>query len=349
MPTRFTPSLPLPQPGRPAWQTMPTRLIPPAPVSPLRFAAAAPQRVPTRQTGPVPVLPAQASRMIPLTPAWQSQILPLPAFARPTGSEPAPPPLFSQEHKYPAGTTPMPDNHAHLQLQISTSAWRKAARVSQSKMLLASTLLFLMAMMIVLSLMGIHQQAQATGSISPLPYPPYQGTLVLNDPLHTNSPAWEVSRDGAGRCSFHASAYHVIAAQRSAFTSCRAQGPAFTNFALQVKMTLLSGDRGGIVFRLNQTGGYFFSLNRAGNYSLTAFTGHKSTSLLNGSSSAIPPGQTYLLAVVAIDQQIELYVNQYKIAGIHDVAFKGGTIAPGAQEISQPTEVAFSDIMLWQL
>src|SRR5205807_9005142 len=128
----------------------------------------------------------------------------------------------------------------------------RAARASQSKLLLASTLLFLIAMMLVFSLMGIHQQAQATASTSPLPYPPSQGKLVLNDPLHANNAAWAVSQDGTARCSFHASAYQVIAAQRSAFTSCRAQGLALSNFALQVKMTLLSGDRGGMVFQLNQ-------------------------------------------------------------------------------------------------
>lgn len=285
--------------------------------------------------------------MIPLTPAWPRQpASPLPAFAYITGREPAAPLPFPQEERNQTRGTPRPADRAQPQLQISTSAWRKAARASHSRLLLASTLLFLIAMMLVLGLMNIQQQAHATASS--LPYAPYHGKLVLNDPLHNPGAIWETSQSST-RCAFHAGSYHVIAAQDTTFATCRARGLALTNFALQVEMTLLSGDRGGIVFRLSQAGGYFFSLDRAGHYSLAFFNDKTSTSLLNGSSSAIVPGQAYLLAVIAVDQQLELYVNQQKIASVRTTTFNRGTIAVGALAIRQFTEATFNDLKVWQL
>lgn len=287
--------------------------------------------------------------MIPLTPAWPRQpASPLPAFAYITGREPAAPLPFPQEERNQTRGTPRPADRAQPQLQISTSAWRKAARASHSRLLLASTLLFLIAMMLVLGLMNIQQQAHATATASSLPYAPYHGKLVLNDPLHNPGTTWETSQNST-RCAFHAGSYHVIAAQDTTFATCRARGLALTNFALQVEMTLLSGDRGGIVFRLSQAGGYFFSLDRAGHYSLAFFNDKTSTSLLNGSSSAIVPGQAYLLAVIAVDQQLELYVNQQKIASVRTTTFNRGTIAVGALAIRQFTEATFNDLKVWQL
>lgn len=133
------------QPARPAPRPMLTR-----------FTAPAPQRAPAWQTGPAPVLVAQAGRMPPLAPTWQRQTLPPPPIARLLETAPPFPLLSPREDRNQAGIAPQPDNHAHLHLQISTSAWRKAARASQSRLLLASTLLFLIAMLIVSGLMTIH-------------------------------------------------------------------------------------------------------------------------------------------------------------------------------------------------
>lgn len=226
---------------------------------------------------------------------------------------------------------------------------RRAARASLHRLLFVATLSFLLAMMLGAALVNIRQQALATSPEQPLPYFPYHGSLVLNDPLHQSSASWQVGQSGPQTCTFQNGSYHVLATRHSALAACRAQGLILSNFALQVKMTLLSGDRGGLVFRLSQRGGYFFSLDRRGHYSLVAFNNKSSTSLLSGTSEIISSAQTYLLAVVAIGQQIDLYVNQQPLASMYDPSFTAGAIAAGAQDVSQPTAVTFSAIAAWKL
>jgi hypothetical protein len=163
--------------------------------------------------------------------------------------------------------------------------------------------------MLTFGALTIHQQALATITATNLPYPPQHGTLVINDPLRDNSAGynWEIKSNSAGHCAFGKGTYHALVTQVPGLYYCRAQSLTLTNFAVQVNVTIVAGDRGGIVFRCNQTSGYFFTIDRNGFYSLITFANARETRLTGGVNPAIAKSQTYLLAIVVINRQPKEY------------------------------------------
>jgi hypothetical protein len=107
------------------------------------------------------------------------------------------------------------------------------------------------------------------------PYPPFTGTLVLNDSLKDNSKgySWEEGTRDQGTCTFTQGAYQADIPLAGYFHSCLAMSPNFKNFAFEVQMTLVSSSAGGIVFRANRatTHLYYFDVNRNGGYLLKAY------------------------------------------------------------------------------
>src|SRR5579864_6178434 len=85
------------------------------------------------------------------------------------------------------------------------------------------------------------------------PYPPYSGSLVLDDTLHDNSRGyqWEVGSDDDGTCQFNAAAYYVDTAKSAYVEYCKATAMHFNQITYQVQMTILKGDRGGLTFLVN--------------------------------------------------------------------------------------------------
>src|SRR5207249_2057122 len=88
------------------------------------------------------------------------------------------------------------------------------------------------------------------------------GTPALNDPLsHQDANNWEVdTKEGGGGCAFTGGSYHASMPQAGFFSSCYAQGSNFSNFAFQVEMKILKGDRGGIIFRSDSAATKFYLL-----------------------------------------------------------------------------------------
>ncbi|HEY0753838.1 MAG TPA: hypothetical protein VGD98_07755 [Ktedonobacteraceae bacterium] len=342
-PTRLAPPAQHPQSTRPLWSTAqptPARLAPPA-----RLAAPVP---PSRLTAST-----QLARSISALPNQPYSLTSLSTPPLTYTSEPrsAIQPMFLQQPARTGDyTTPLPYN-TYVNTPYQLSSRSKLTRPKHYTLPLTAILLLFLVAIVISGLVTVQQQVQATSATSKLPYPPYKGTLLLNDPLHNNSTlsSWEVGSNSAGTCDFEADAYHVRATRRAAFTYCQTQSLLPGNFAIQVKMTILAGDRGGLVFRSKQLAGYFFSLDRKGLYSLTTFTSSGSATLLSGISPAITKGQTYLLAVVVINQRIDLYVNQQHIASKTNATLKSGAIALGTQDLTQPTNVMFSDIEVWQV
>jgi hypothetical protein len=233
----------------------------------------------------------------------------------------------------------------------ATARRARPGRSSQSQTLLAALLLLFLGALVIAGTVTVHQQVLANATASNIPYPPYQGTLLLNDPLHDNSAGyhWETMDSSDGRCAFVRGSYHVQTSSDSGLEHCRAQSLTVANFVAQADITLVSGDRGGLVFRASQHSGYLFSIDCHGYYSLVAFSSTGQTRLSGGTSPLITASQSYQLAVVAIGQRIDLYVNQKKITSLQNQQYVSGSIALGAQSIIQPTDVLFSNIKVWQI
>ena len=192
------------------------------------------------------------------------------------------------------------------------------------------------------------------------PYAPYRGRLVINDPLRDNSRgySWDVGDlNGQGICRFSGNAYHVVqnAIIGGGITTCNPQAlPPQSDFAMQVQVTITSGDAGGIVFRGQSLNFYLFAITPDGSYHFDVVQANSlqlPTVKKQGPNAIINKGlnQPNLLAVVAIGNTIRLYVNKHEVGTVTDDTFQSGQIGLAAEESTNPTEVTFSNAMVWQL
>jgi eukaryotic-like serine/threonine-protein kinase len=187
------------------------------------------------------------------------------------------------------------------------------------------------------------------------PYPPYlygNGTLAFVDPLSQESGSQWSSSQG---CQFTGGAYHISQQQSVYFTPCPALG-TYSNFALEVRLSIFQGDCGGMFFRDDGNGRfYYFQICENGTYWVSKYVvkGDSDTHPLNfsGSSSAIHTGldQQNKIAVVASGSTIKFYVNEQQIHQEQDRSYTSGRIALVATAYNNATEVAYSNARLWTL
>ena len=176
------------------------------------------------------------------------------------------------------------------------------------------------------------------------------------DPLNQNVNGWDNGTTAKKSCLFTGGSYHVSSSAPYNEGLCSTKKFAsLGNIAYQVQMTIVRGNEGGIFFRLtvpdkNQVLAYLFSLNRNGTYNLWGIHTHFKT-LLHNTSTAIKPGlnQANLLTVIAKDKQIALYINGRYIDSIVDDSASAGMIGMFAQSLPDTTEVAYSNLVLWNV
>ncbi len=202
-------------------------------------------------------------------------------------------------------------------------------------------------------------QASATASvIAANPYPSYlpgSGTLALYDPLHDHS--YSFGWDESNSCRFTGDAYHVTNPDPQYLYSCAANSTNFSNFAYEVKMKIIKGDEGGIIFRANATSYkfYLFDISSTGYYGIFLYSNSNngpSTLVTNTLTTAINQGlnQTNVIAVVAQGSKLTIYVNQQQLVSINDSTYNAGSIGVGANSFGNakdPTEVVFSNARVW--
>jgi hypothetical protein len=191
------------------------------------------------------------------------------------------------------------------------------------------------------------------------PYPPYGGTVALNDSLRDNSKGfhWEVGSDDDGICQFSNAEYTVYTAKSAYVQYCKATvSPGhFTSFVYQAHMTILKGDRGGLTFLVNdaQKTFYYFGIGQDGSYILDSFKGENATILLKGDASAFVHtglNAPNLVAVVLTGSAVDLYVNMHWIVRASNiVARPDSLVGLAAQDRTNRTEVVFNDAMVWSL
>ncbi|GER83165.1 hypothetical protein KTAU_18020 [Thermogemmatispora aurantia] len=198
--------------------------------------------------------------------------------------------------------------------------------------------------------------AQATASViaaNPNPYPAGGGKLVLYTPLSDaqNSIGWETSI----HCTFHSGAYHVVSQDPRYFDHC-SNGISYSDFTLEVEMTIVAGDQGGLLFRGADIGNnkyYLFQVSTTGIYTLFVYTGGDQTAeLARGVALTYERGlgQTNLLALVARGNHLTLYLNHQQVVAVTDGHYRAGQLAllsvPFADG-GQLTEVAYRNLKVW--
>ncbi|HZO71090.1 MAG TPA: protein kinase [Ktedonobacteraceae bacterium] len=197
-----------------------------------------------------------------------------------------------------------------------------------------------------------------TPALSAIPYPPYEGRLVLNDPLHDNTRGYNWNRgytlDASGTdCTFTDSAYSVFEFNKGRTYYCTESKIPVRNFALQVDMTIISGDFGGIIFRLHGNQFYYFRVGQNGSYFFKVYTDTSGAGnvLAHGNSKAINTGlqKHNILAIVANGSNFTLYVNNTPINTQPDDSYSQGALGLAAEAETGPTNVAFSNLKIWAL
>lgn len=180
----------------------------------------------------------------------------------------------------------------------------------------------------------------------------HSGTLALADPLNKNDIKY--SWDENTNCAFTGGTYHAIAPDPRYSDYCIASSSNFSNFAFEAQMTILKGDAGGVIFRVENTNPnqyYNFSIRQDGLYNLEVVNGSGGPTLTEGSNPAIKQGlnETNLIAVVAQGPNIALYVNHQLLGKVTDSSYSRGPLGLFAVVYTQPTEVAFSNAKVWTL
>ncbi len=215
---------------------------------------------------------------------------------------------------------------------------------------------------VVQNVLAQQQQAnaQATANVANLtPQELYTRIIstkpAINDPLDSiNHSQFVTVSSPTGSCGFTGGAYHASASAK--FTSlCAALGVGVSNFAFQAQMTIIKGDEGGLIFRLNiassSLNSYLFLVDSLGNFRLIALQNNNNArQLANGVNPAIKVGlnQSNLLAVIARGSNLYLYANKQYITSVMDNTFSDGVVGVFAAG-ANATDVAFSNAQVWRL
>jgi hypothetical protein len=179
------------------------------------------------------------------------------------------------------------------------------------------------------------------------------GTLQFTDPLQDNGLgySWDVTSTSGGGCAFTNNAYHSSVMQTSTVSPCFARATNYANIFFQAQMQILNGDQGGLAFCADAVGNtfYYFRVSRDGTYALEIYkNGNPVSTLSKGNSSAINTvlNQINLLAVSVNGGKINLYINKQQVASVNDATLTHGQVGVVAEDVSHPTEVAFSNAVL---
>ena len=166
---------------------------------------------------------------------------------------------------------------------------------------------------------------------------------------------WDIDQaQGGGGCAFTGGSYHASLYAKGFYFPCIAQNTNFSNLAFQVQMKITRGDYGGLVFRANSAAVKFYNFRVGQDGSYNLFVSQDSThgnDLLFGNSPAIKKnvGQTNLITVIARGSNIYFYVNKQYVGSVSDGTYKSGQIGFFAEDRTNPTDVAFSSLQVWQL
>lgn len=184
------------------------------------------------------------------------------------------------------------------------------------------------------------------------------GTPAISDPLSDNRNNWGVfTTSWGGQCAFTGGAYHVSLSQAGYLMECTGSPIAnlSNNFVLQVDINIQQGNDAAVIFgddhKLNA---FRTDINSAGEYTFYVhdtqpnewFSGNDTAS-----NPAIKAGfnQTNVVTIVMDDNNFSFYVNSQLVETSYLNAYVAGGTELAAYSINQPTDVAFSNLKIWNL
>ncbi|MDQ2905884.1 MAG: hypothetical protein ABI456_12885 [Ktedonobacteraceae bacterium] len=332
--------------------------------------------VPSYVPGSTPYIPPSGSGPYPNYGSFQEAG----AASGPASQPPAPNPyLYSGQAYTETPPAPMPyGNQPYMQTTPAPQPF-PTQQPRQRRAGGAAALLFLLALLLIAAgalvyytAVGTPAQlnAQATAiaqkfstdetrTASTTPQGLYDSTTrsrpQLTDPLNNGSSTWLTRTASDHGCSFNGGAYHVTETSKDSFYYCTG-GNNCSNCLFQVQMTIVSGDAGGIMLRVNQSASQFyrFSVYSDGSYRLYKYvdnTGTTAQMLLGGISPLIPTAtnKPILIAAVASSNNLYMYINKRYIGSASDTSFSNGELALFATDLTASADVAYSNAQEWNL
>jgi len=183
---------------------------------------------------------------------------------------------------------------------------------------------------------------------------------VMADPLLAqDSYAW----DQNDQCFFSEGAYHIIVPKTSFVSECFAQkAPLFSNFALQVDMTIRQGGSGGLLFRAENTDAhdtnavvYRVPIDDNGSYNF--YLGEDlpcngppvGKDWCRSSQNAFHRtlGKKNTITIIALGNTIYLYSNGQFVDSARNTSNATGHIGLFANAYHNTVEVLFSTFKVW--
>jgi hypothetical protein len=176
------------------------------------------------------------------------------------------------------------------------------------------------------------------------------GTFVFYDPL-TRRNHWSNGSDTSfgGSCQFQSDGYHIKETGSQRFFHCL-NDQSFSNFVFEVRMRIIQGDCGGLVWRYMDTHFYKLNVCSDGTYSFYRYASNVASSATKLTSGNIDVSSgVNTLAVVADGGSFTFYLNQKRIGGGHDSDYTSGYIGLISENYTRTTEVVYTDARLWLL
>ena len=198
----------------------------------------------------------------------------------------------------------------------------------------------------------VEAQASATAGViqtATSGQPVYQAALTdANDPA-----GW----DQNSQCVFASDGYHVK--ESSNLHGCKESANTYQNAAITVDMRILSGQSGGLFFRINTApfintyAGYLFEIDSAGRYRIS-MSGNYSISITPlkawTTTPALKQGNTVTntLQVIAQGSNLLFYANGVFLVQLTDTNYTSGVVAFLARsDGTTPTEVVYSKLKVY--
>jgi serine/threonine protein kinase len=181
-------------------------------------------------------------------------------------------------------------------------------------------------------------------------------TPLLADDLSSSIiGGWNV--DG-NACIFTGGSYHVLVKQADYLVQCVSNILSYDNVALQVDVSLLSGNDAGLIFRANGQQFYDFEINDQGEFFFrlhdTSGGGEGSYTYLIPAtkSAAIAAGkQKNTLLVIANGSNFKLFINDIFVGEQQDSTYTAGQVGfvTGTQSSTSSGEASFANFKVFQV
>ncbi|HEX6482952.1 MAG TPA: protein kinase [Ktedonobacteraceae bacterium] len=179
-------------------------------------------------------------------------------------------------------------------------------------------------------------------------------TPLLKDTLSSDTNnRWP--NDGIN-CIFRDGTYHVVVTSADYLQPCELDPQTFDNSAMQVDVSLLSGNNAGLIFRANSDQFYDFEINSNGEFFFRrhdAGAGSKYVYLVrNTQSAAIAPyDQKNRLLVLANGSDFKLFINGTFVGEARDSTYISGKLGLVAGTLSPNAsgEAGFANLRVWNV